>query len=73
MNAMHLQAMDMIPQIPDARIDDVVDYLAKMQPVEEKPKRSRALDFSKYTRKGHIALGKDAQAWVAELRSNDRI
>ena len=73
MNAMHLQAMDMISTVPDAMIVDVVGYLAKMQPAEAPPMRSKMLDFSKYTRKGSIPLGKDAQEWVAELRSNDRI
>ena len=39
MNAMHLQAMDMISTVPDAMIVDVVGYLAKMQPAEAPPMR----------------------------------
>ena len=74
MNALHLQAIDMIPGIPDAMMGDVIEYLSKMQtsalPLKKHP---RKLDFSKYTRKGNVPLGMDAQEWVSELRSNDRI
>ena len=73
MNAMHLQAMDIIPNIPDAMIGGVVEYLSNLQVVAEKPTHTNTLDFSKYTRKGKIPLGMDAQEWVAGLRSNDRI
>ena len=35
MNALHLQAMDMIPQIPDAMMGDVVDYLSYVTKMAE--------------------------------------
>lgn len=73
MNALRLQAMDMLAHIPDAMIVDVIEYLTKMQASSIPSKQSRTLDFSKYTRKGSVPLGMDAQKWVEELRSNDRI
>ena len=36
MNAMHLQAMDIIPNIPDAMIGDVLDYLSAVKATAEK-------------------------------------
>ena len=41
--------------------------------IEKSVRPAKKLDFSKYTRKGTIPLGMDAQEWVEELRSNDRI
>lgn len=35
MNALHLQAMDMIPTIPDAKIGAVVDYLSHVTSAAE--------------------------------------
>jgi len=68
-----LQAMDMLARVPDAMIADVIEYLSTMQASPATSQSSRTLDFSKYTRKGTIPLGMDAQKWVEELRSNDRI
>ena len=36
MNAMHLQAMDIIPDIPDAMIGDVLDYLSAVKATAER-------------------------------------
>ena len=74
MDALRAQAVDMISRMPDAMIGDVIEYLSRMQTSALPPKKHpRKLDFSKYTRKGNVPLGMDAQEWVSELRSNDRI
>ena len=72
MNTQRLLAIDMISKLPDGAIADVIDYLSKMQAVAASGP-SMPLDFSKYTRKGTMPLGMDAQKWVEELRSGDRI
>ena len=73
MNALRAQAADMLAHLPDAMIVDVVEYISQIQAAAMKPERPLKLDFSKYTRKGTVPLGMDAQEWVTELRSNDRI
>lgn len=73
MNALRLQAMDMLAHVPDTMIVDVIEYLSKIQVSSATSQHSKTLDFSKYTRKGTVPLGMDAQKWVEELRSNDRI
>ena len=36
MNALHLQAMDIIPQIPEAMMGDVIDYLTNLKTIAKK-------------------------------------
>lgn len=73
MNALRARAIDMISQIPDTQISDVITYLTGVLSTSAEPEKKKTLDFSKYTRKGTIPLGMDAQKWVEELRSGDRI
>ena len=36
MNALHLQAMDIVRQLPDSVMEDVVNYLARVVAIAEK-------------------------------------
>ena len=73
MNTLRLQAQTMLSGVPDSMMAEVIDYLGKLQLISDRYSQPRQIDFSKYTRKGTIPLGMDAQEWVEELRSNDRI
>ena len=47
MNALHLQAMDIIPQIPEAMMGDVIDYLTNLKTIaKEYDEPTEELDLS---------------------------
>ena len=67
----HYDGTKIVPDeaIPLVKGQRVMIYLLD----EEKKTKEKKIDFSRYIEKGERAIEMDAQAFVNELRSNDRV